>query len=72
MEEPVVNELQRRYLDFLKEDIRIREAVIERIQRGLARYRVGDRDTTEETLVEYKARVSEANELIAKLKAAGG
>jgi hypothetical protein len=67
--EEVVNSLQRHILDFLEEDVKNRAAVIDGIERGLARHRVGDRDTTEETLVEYNARVSEAKELIAKLKA---
>jgi hypothetical protein len=64
-----MNALQQHILEFLREDVRSREAVIDGIESGLARYRVGDRDTTQETLVEYEARVNEAKELIAKLAA---
>jgi hypothetical protein len=66
-----MNDLQRHILNMLEADVKNCEAVIESIERGHARYRVNDRDTTEETLAEQKARVSERKDLIAKLSAVG-
>ena len=62
----MVNAIQQHMVRYLRDVVKNGEAIIGRIRRG-ARYRVKDRDTTGETLVEYNARVTEARKLIAKI-----